>query len=142
MTQYKIIDPETEFIKNIKNQEKVTITLSFIQEFNIKDDEEEKITLESYNFDFTDEENKTTFTIKSKTIPEIDEKVQKTLKELFQINKNLNIIDKHDYVNVKFNNPNNTQYEKEFNTPTPAYILRRKDFTGITEDELDEEYVL
>lgn len=139
MSEFKIIDPDSEFIKNIKNQDEATITLSFVQEFNIKETE---INLETYNFDFIDDENKTNFTIKSETIQGIDEKVKETLKELFKINKNLNIIDKHDYVNVKFNNADNHEYEKEFNTPTPAYILRRKDFTGITEEELDEEYII
>lgn len=138
MREFKIIDSNSEFIKNLKNQDEITITLSFVQEFNIKETE---IKLESYNFDFIDDENKTSFTIKSETIQGIDEKVKETLKELFKINKNLNIIDKHDYVNVKFNNADNTECE-EFNTPTPAYILRRKDFTGITEEELDEEYII
>ena len=139
MSEFKIIDPNTEFIKNIKNQNEANITISFVQEFNIKETE---IELESYNFDFIDDENKTTFTIKSETIQGIDKKVKETIKELFKINKNINITDKHDYVNVKFNNAENKECEKEFNTPTPAYILRRKDFTGITEEELDEEYII
>lgn len=139
MSEYKIIDSDSEFIKNLKNQDEADITLSFVQEFNIKETE---INLESYNFDFINDETQETFTIKSETIQGIDEKVKETLKELFKINKNLNITDKHDYVNVKFNNAENNEYEKEFNTPTPAYILRRKDFTGITEEELDEEYII
>ncbi len=139
MSEFKIIDPDSEFIKNIKNQNEANITISFVQEFSIKETE---IKLESYNFDFTDEGSKTTFIIKSETIQGIDKKVKETLKELFKINKNLNITDKHDYVNVKFNNAENNEYKNEFNTPTPAYILRRKDFTGITEEELDEEYII
>ena len=87
MSEYKIIDPDSEFIKNIKNQDEANITLSFVQEFNIKETE---INLETYNFDFIDDESQETFTIKSETIQGIDEKVKETLKELFQINKNLN----------------------------------------------------
>lgn len=139
MSEYKIIDPDSEFIKNIKNQDEANITLSFVQEFNIKETE---INLETYNFDFIDNESQEIFTIKSETIQGIDEKVKETLKELFKINKNLNITDKHDYVNVKFNNADNNDNINEFNTPTPAYILRRKDFTGISEEELDEEYII